>query len=285
MPAHVPPICRPRKEPTSPRERQTETTRLMWIAGTPPGGGPTRNINARGQFQLRTHFLLRRVAGVLRCARAASTCVFLRSSIPLLPLAMMATAAATPAAEPLAYAPSAVPLPEAAAVGAIDAATSGGADPSSPAPRPAIMSETLRLSRISTALAVHGEAERHCLATAVYFEARGESVSGQAAVAQVVLNRTRTQGFPRTVCGVVYEGKGRRNACQFSFACDGKPETVVETKAWRRALRVADDVQSGKRRYAKLDSATHYHATYVSPYWAPAMKRLAQIGRHVFYAE
>jgi spore germination cell wall hydrolase CwlJ-like protein len=147
------------------------------------------------------------------------------------------------------------------------------------APIPATMSADLRKRRRGVA----DIKARECLATAIYFEARGESKRGQAAVAQVILNRASSRGFPSTICGVVYQNANRRNGCQFSFACDGKSDRILERKAWQTANRIASDVLAGRSRIPELVNATHYHARYVSPYWAPKMKRLARIGRHIFY--
>lgn len=125
--------------------------------------------------------------------------------------------------------------------------------------------------------------EYQCLATAIYFEARGESYRGQIAVAQVVLNRVSHRLYPNTICGVVYQNQHRRNACQFSFACDGIPERVTEGKAWETAEEVARGVLNGTLFLPEVAYATHYHATYVYPHWAPRMKKEAKIGLHVFY--
>lgn len=127
--------------------------------------------------------------------------------------------------------------------------------------------------------------DESCLAEAIYFEARGEPETGQEAVAQVILNRAASGKYPRSVCGVVYQGKNRRNACQFSFACDGKPEVKREAKAWQRAKDIAKAMVSGKRQVSALETATHYHATYVKPRWAGKMKKLSTIGSHVFYED
>jgi hypothetical protein len=127
--------------------------------------------------------------------------------------------------------------------------------------------------------------ELNCLAEAVYFEARGEPEIGQRAVAQVVLNRAASGVYPKSICGVVYQNQNRRNACQFSFACDGKPEVKNETAAWREAQVVARQVASGDVETPALRTATHYHALYVQPAWAAKMTRLSKIGLHVFYRE
>ncbi len=125
--------------------------------------------------------------------------------------------------------------------------------------------------------------ELWCLATAIYFEARGESYRGQVAVAQVVLNRVKDHRYPDTICGVVFQNQHRRNACQFSFACDGIPDTVTERKPWDQAEEIAAKITSGEIYLTEVGEATHYHATYVRPAWAPRMNKVTQIGLHVFY--
>jgi len=125
--------------------------------------------------------------------------------------------------------------------------------------------------------------ELWCLATAIYFEARGESYRGQVAVAQVVMNRTKDHRYPDTICGVVFQNQHRKNACQFSFACDGIPEVVNERKPWEQAEEIAGKVTQGELYLTEVGEATHYHATYVRPAWAPRMDKLTQIGLHVFY--
>ncbi len=131
--------------------------------------------------------------------------------------------------------------------------------------------------------AAFGPKEQKCLAEAVYFEARGESVKGQAAVAQVVLNRVRNPAYPNTICGVVYQNRNWRDACQFSFACDGHRHRVTEPAHWCMAKLVARTVSAGQIWLPEVGSATHYHATYVRPFWAPTMQKMARIGQHVFY--
>jgi hypothetical protein len=123
--------------------------------------------------------------------------------------------------------------------------------------------------------------ELDCLTQAVYFEARGEPARGQVAVATVVLNRVRSPAFPKTVCGVVYQGVASRG-CQFSFACDGSMNRGREAGAWDRARLVATRALSGVV-LADIGSATHFHTTGVSPGWGPQMLRVAQVGLHVFY--
>ncbi len=125
--------------------------------------------------------------------------------------------------------------------------------------------------------------EQRCLAEAVYFEARGEPVDGQVAVAQVVLNRVRNPAYPETICKVVYQNRHMRNRCQFSFACDGIRDRISEKPEWEVAQKVARETVSGQRYLEKVGASTHYHATYVNPRWARFMKRLDKIGQHIFY--
>lgn len=125
--------------------------------------------------------------------------------------------------------------------------------------------------------------ELWCLATAIYFEARGESYRGQVAIAQVVQNRVADRRYPKTICGVVFQNQNRRNSCQFSFACDGQPEVISDKKSWAQAQDIAKRFADGELFLTEVGKATHYHATYVRPAWAPRMVKLTQIGLHVFY--
>jgi len=126
-------------------------------------------------------------------------------------------------------------------------------------------------------------AEERCLAEAVYFEARSEPEEGQAAVAQVVLNRVKSGLYPASICGVVYQNRHHRNACQFSFACEGKALRVTEGEPWKTAVRIAHEVLQGDTWLADVGGATHYHANYVRPRWARALKKMDVIGHHIFY--
>lgn len=130
---------------------------------------------------------------------------------------------------------------------------------------------------------VFSEAEQKCLTDAIYFEARGETLEGQAAVAQVVLNRVRNPAYPDTICKVVYQNKGWYNRCQFSFACDRIPDIVWSRSTWATGKEIALAVTAGRIWLPEVGSATHYHATYVKPFWGPTMKRVAKIGKHIFY--
>jgi spore germination cell wall hydrolase CwlJ-like protein len=125
--------------------------------------------------------------------------------------------------------------------------------------------------------------EQRCLAEAIYFEARGESREGQAAVAQVVLNRVSSGLYPATICGVVYQNRDHYEACQFSFACEGRSLRITEPDAWRSAMRIANSVMSGQTYLAEIGDATHYHADYVRPYWSYRLKKMDVIGHHIFY--
>lgn len=120
-----------------------------------------------------------------------------------------------------------------------------------------------------------------CLTQAVYYEARGESRGGQQAVAQVVLNRVRHPAFPKSVCGVVFQG-ARYGGCQFSFACDGSVHRRVEISAWRRAETVAANALDGSVM-SGVGSATHFHVIGLSPAWRNRMTQVALVGQHVFY--
>ena len=128
-------------------------------------------------------------------------------------------------------------------------------------------------------------AEENCLAKAIYFEARKESELGQLAVARVILNRVKDPGYPKSICGVVYQGSDHRNSCQFSFACDGLPDDVMNQQAWAASKHVAEKALAGDETMRIMGAATHYHADYVKPRWSYQMKRLIKIGRHIFYAD
>jgi spore germination cell wall hydrolase CwlJ-like protein len=130
--------------------------------------------------------------------------------------------------------------------------------------------------------ATRAKAEK-CLTDAIYFEARGEVVNGQIAVAQVVLNRVFSGFYPSTVCGVVYQNAHRRLACQFTFACDGIPDRVTEPEAWARAKTIARDTLDGKLWLSQVGKSTHYHAYWVRPNWVREMMKLHKLGVHTFY--
>ena len=126
------------------------------------------------------------------------------------------------------------------------------------------------------------ERERHCLATAIYFEARGEPKRGQVAVAQVILNRVRSPLFPATICGVVYQGQ-MNPGCQFSFTCDGKTDNPRNDGQWAQARDIAKRITAGELWLPEVGYSTYYHANYVSPKWKRDMNKIDRIGRHIFY--
>ena len=121
-----------------------------------------------------------------------------------------------------------------------------------------------------------------CLTAAVYYEAAVESTAGQQAVAQVVLNRVRHPAYPRTVCGVVFQGHERSTGCQFTFTCDGALRRTPSATGWARARRVAEEALAGKV-YAPVGWATHYHTNWVVPYWSSSLVKLANVGTHIFF--
>ena len=121
-----------------------------------------------------------------------------------------------------------------------------------------------------------------CLTDAVYYEARGESADGQAAVAQVVLNRVRHPAFPKSICAVVFQGVHSGNGCQFSFACNGAMTRPREPDAWARAQDIATHALTGGVMTA-VGNATNFHAARVSLSWGGGMVRVARIGMHIFY--
>lgn len=121
-----------------------------------------------------------------------------------------------------------------------------------------------------------------CLATALYFEARGETVEGQFAVAEVILNRVKSGRFPNSFCGVIKQGTGRKYQCQFTYTCDGRREVIAEPKAFERVSKVARAAMDGLTDDL-TGGATHYHTVSVRPSWANVYKQTARIGVHVFY--
>jgi spore germination cell wall hydrolase CwlJ-like protein len=127
-----------------------------------------------------------------------------------------------------------------------------------------------------------GGRQWQCLTEALYFEARGESVAGQFAVAEVILNRVDHANYPDTICGVVNQGTGRRFACQFTYTCDGRPENVTDHAIHERLGRIARIMIDGGPRNL-TGGATHYHANWVNPSWAREFPQTAEIGTHLFY--
>ena len=125
-------------------------------------------------------------------------------------------------------------------------------------------------------------AQAACLAEALYFEARGESVKGQFAVAEVIMNRVDSKLFPNSICGVIHQGTGRKYACQFTYTCDGHPEVIREKAAYARVAKVANIMAQGGAR-PLTSGATYYHTHRVSPSWSRKFARTTSIGFHHFY--
>lgn len=124
--------------------------------------------------------------------------------------------------------------------------------------------------------------EWRCLAEALYFEARGETVKGQFAVAEVIMNRVKSKRFPNSLCAVINQGTGKKYQCQFTYTCDGHAEVIAEPRAYARVGKVARAIIDGKA--PKLtEGATHYHTTAVRPSWSRVYTRTARIGVHLFY--
>ena len=124
--------------------------------------------------------------------------------------------------------------------------------------------------------------EMKCLAEAIYFEARGEALEGQYAVGEVIINRVLSKDFPNSVCGVISEGASRLNACQFSYNCDGKLETITEKKIYERILKLSKMLLEPSARFL-TSGATFYHSKLVSPSWSKKFIKTNEIGNHVFY--
>ncbi|MBV7410767.1 cell wall hydrolase [Maritimibacter sp. DP1N21-5] len=163
------------------------------------------------------------------------------------------------------------------------------AELSSPAPRTSLFSRRAPAEPemptevwIAKQPAATGGAEWRCLTQALYFEARGEGFEGVVGVAEVILNRVESPRFPDSVCAVVNQGTGQQNACQFSFACDGRPEHVSETRTYEHLGKIARAMIDGAPRMF-TGGATYFHTTGVNPRWALTLDQTTQIGDHKFY--
>jgi hypothetical protein len=208
------------------------------------------------------------------------------ASVPVTPLPPQPSSAEAPRVAVASLGPA----PATPALSAIESIAPGAG-----APVPLVLSEELAYARAEAPVTsfptqpvdangnVVSEKDLWCMSQAIYFEARSESYKGQIAVAQVVLNRLHHRLYPKTICGVVFQNQQMRNACQFSFACDGIPERVTDAKAWRQAQEIAKGAIAGKLYVKEVGKATHYHAAYVRPAWAPRMKKVTRIGLHIFY--
>jgi hypothetical protein len=150
----------------------------------------------------------------------------------------------------------------------------------------AAVPDSVIVTRSPLALAqLASAAQAECLAEAMYYEARGEGIEGEKAVAEVVLQRTRDRDYPSTVCGVTYDGvQPDRRDCQFSFACDGTLRRPKDRYAWQRVRVLAENILTGMVRLSgQTGHAVAYHSVDVTPFWAQTMLKTAQIGNHVFY--
>jgi len=135
----------------------------------------------------------------------------------------------------------------------------------------------------------YANGERECLAQAIYHEARGESSTGQMAVANIIVNRARSDRFPSTLCGVIYQNADQgRYRCQFTFACDGRDDTPGERRAWLRSQELARTVYAefaqGQEIGVLPRTALYYHTTAVRPSWANTFSRVATVDSHIFYS-
>ncbi|WP_317134925.1 MULTISPECIES: cell wall hydrolase [Halocynthiibacter] len=132
---------------------------------------------------------------------------------------------------------------------------------------------------------VEGNEGWECLTQALYFEARGESVKGQFAVAEVILNRVASPLYPNSICEVVNQGTGKKFQCQFTYTCDGRAEKINEPKAHERVGKVAAAILTGAAPFGLTKGATHYHTKAVNPRWARKFPRTATYGAHHFYRQ
>lgn len=150
-------------------------------------------------------------------------------------------------------------------------------------PVPLVITSTFN-TKVHLRQKTFNENELHCLALNNYFEARGESKTGQRAVASVVLNRVRHAGFPNTICGVVKQGGYKKlYRCQFSWWCDGLSDRPINQRAWNHSVMLAKEIL--KKKHSDMTSgALWYHADYVSPYWRSSMNQGPKIGKHIFYS-
>lgn len=176
--------------------------------------------------------------------------------------------------------PAAAAATGTAAVGRIDGSALEPAGPRRTSGRPGAV--RIDAAWLAGQPPASGDAEWRCLAEALYFEARGEGVEGQVAVAEVILNRRDMEGYPGTVCDVVRQGG--RKGCQFSYTCDGRSDRIAERAAFVRAGKIARAMLDGAPR-TLTEGATHFHTAGVRPSWARRFDRTARIGAHLFYRQ
>ncbi|WP_454706702.1 cell wall hydrolase [Delftia acidovorans] len=150
------------------------------------------------------------------------------------------------------------------------------------AAEPAPIEVTFTQSWIDEQPKAEGDEQWRCLAEAVYFEARGEQVKGQFAVAEVILNRVKSEKFPGSICAVIGQGTGRRYQCQFTYKCDGYKDVIAEKRAYERVSKVARLAIDGAAKELTA-GATYYHTKFVRPRWSRKFTQTAAIGVHLFF--
>ncbi len=153
-----------------------------------------------------------------------------------------------------------------------------------PEERDVSMADKMTKKYLDTLPVATGGDSWSCLSEALYFEARGERIKGIFGVAEVILNRVDDPRYPDTVCAVVNQGTGERYRCQFTYTCDGQPETIREPRAFQKVAKVARIMLDGAPR-TLTNGATHYHTKSVSPNWSNVFPRTTTIGYHHFYRE
>ena len=205
---------------------------------------------------------------------------------PDLAFALSGHVGAAPGAIPVTSEAERLGIPDLSALNDEDAAASeiarGAADEMIAALLLGDLAGVIDLSHIERINRPDGDEQWHCLAEAIYFEARGESIAGQVAVAEVVLNRVDSRYYPSTVCDVVRQGEKRGTGCQFSYRCDGRPERITDKTAFAKAGAIAHLMIDGRPRIL-TGRATHYHTRAILPKWARELVRTARIGAHIFY--
>lgn len=167
----------------------------------------------------------------------------------------------------------------------LDAAVDEAAEDLAAIPRVDLSKQTtsgLTARGLSRVKVTNRSKEWYCLTEALYFEARGESLRGQIAVAEVILNRVDSKRYPSSVCGVVQQGQHRRNACQFSYNCDGRSNRIGNKKVFEKLGQLSHAMMSGAKREL-TGNALYYHNTTVRPRWSRKLVRTTRIGQHIFY--
>lgn len=185
------------------------------------------------------------------------------------------TAVAVSLAPPPTPVPELEPL-EIQAIARETAEQINGAVAFSKAPNPA--AKPFKLDGVETDMARAVD----CLASAIFYEAGNETLDGQRAVAQVVLNRVRHPAYPKTVCGVIYQGQERSTGCQFSFTCDGSMARIPSAESWKRLQQLARSALTGSV-YKPVGHATHYHTDWVVPVWSASLEKIRAEGTHLFF--